>query len=387
MKLRFPSGITPSDFLETYWQKRPLFMPGALAEYDFPLAPEELAGLACEPEVESRLVRDRDFAHWELLHGPFDEAFFTALPDEHWTLLVQDLDKYLPEVARLLAPFEFIPRWRFDDVMVSYASPGGSVGPHVDTYDVFLVQGMGRRRWQIQTRPDVQALLPELPVRILAHFEPEEEWVLEQGDVLYLPPGVAHWGIAETPTMNWSVGLRAPTFSEMIDSFGQFLIEELPAEDHYRDPPFGPVADPSRIDPGQADTLFRQLARWLDDPDLRRQWFGRFMTETKPHLTIAPLDPPLEAETLSSRLQRGERLGRHPFARFAWSPPLKPQGPPWLFVSGEAHPWPDSEHSLQALCNAPLLDWTTLASCLAREGCRALLTELVNQGQLEFRSG
>jgi len=383
MKLHLPPGLDPGRFLEEYWQRRPLLMRGALREYDFPLSPEELAGLACEAELESRLVLDHGNDRWELRHGPFDEETFLELPGENWTLLVQDVDKFLPEVARLLEPFRFLPAWRFDDVMISYAAPGGSVGPHIDTYDVFLVQGTGRRRWRIQRHPRSEALLPGLPVRILAEFEPDEEWVLEAGDVLYLPPGVAHWGVAETPTMNWSVGLRAPALQEMLDSFAQFLLERMPEEDHYRDPPMQPAREPGRIPAPAVTRTFGELDRWLGDEALRQQWFGAFMTEVKPHLAIEPPDAPLTPETLDERMAGGARLRRHPFARFAWSE--RKGGGNWLFVSGEAYAVTLPGAFLEHLCSAPFLAADDLPA--AEQEALTLLAGLVNLGQLELESG
>ncbi len=382
MELQLPAGITLETFLTEYWQRRPLYMPGALREYDFPLSPEELAGLACEPVLESRLVTHGGGDRWELRHGPFDERTFLSLPEENWTLLVQDLDKFLPEVARLLEPFRFIPSWRFDDVMVSYAAPGGSVGPHIDTYDVFLVQGSGKRRWMIDPAPASRELLPDLPVRILAEFGPKQEWVLEQGDVLYLPPGVAHWGIAETPTMNWSVGLRAPSHQELLDSFAQFLLERMPPGDHYRDPPLTPARQPGRIPSAARKHTFGALDRWLEDEELREAWFGSFMTEVKPHLSIEPPEEPVPPEVLESRLAAGARLQRHPFARFAWS--RRGAGGCWLFTSGEARSTKLPEEWLERLCSAPSLGKEALLPEPHREPCIQLLAGLFNQGQLEW---
>lgn len=386
MKLHFPDGIDETAFLRDYWQKRPLLMRGALAGYDFPLQPEELAGLACEEEIESRLVIGHDRQHWELHHGPFDEDRFSGLPGSNWTLLVQDVDKYLPEVARLLEAFRFIPSWRFDDVMISYAAPGGSVGPHIDSYDVFLVQGMGRRRWQIHTDPALDALLPDLPMRILSEFEPEQEWLVEQGDVLYLPPGVAHWGIAEGPCMSWSVGLRAPSHQEMLDSFTRFLLEHMPEAEHYRDPPLLPVREPARIGPGVVSHTFSELDRWLQDGRLRHRWFGSFMTEVKAHLAIEPLPEPLSERALRQHLEQGGRLRRHPFSRFAWS--QEETGEQLLFVCGEVYEASGlSPFLLEALCSAETIGEGELMPCLADAAFLETIAELVNQGCLELEHG
>ena len=381
MELQLPEGIDLRHFLDHYWQQRPLLMRGALKEYDFPLDAGELAGLACEEAVESRLVIGDDHAHWQLEHGPFDETRFAALPETGWTLLVQDVDKYLPEVARLLQPFAFLPRWRFDDVMISYAVPGGSVGPHIDTYDVFLVQGQGRRRWLIDTSPRSEELLPDLPIRILAEFRPEQEWLLEGGDVLYLPPGVAHWGIAETECMTWSVGVRDPSIQEMLDSFAQFLMERIPEREHYRDPPLSPPVSSSAIPPDFVARTFSDLDRWLRNDDLRRRWFGCFVTEVKSHLLIEPPERPVSAAELRPLLEEGNRLSRHPFARFAWSGSEATE--PLLFACGEVFDARGlSPELLEALCSASHIEHPLLRSCLADSPCRQLLAELVSLGYL-----
>ncbi|HIE55955.1 MAG TPA: cupin domain-containing protein [Chromatiaceae bacterium] len=331
--------------------------------------------------MESRLVIGRSRTEWELHHGPFDESYFTALPERNWTLLLQDVDKYLPEVARLLQPFNFLPRWRFDDVMISYAAPGGSVGPHIDTYDVFLVQGLGTRRWRIHSSPASEDLLPDLPVRILAEFQHEKEWLLKQGDVLYLPPGVAHWGIAESECMTWSVGVRDPSTQELLDSFAQFLIERIPQTEHYRDPPFMPSAPSSAISSEFVTRTFADLDRWFRDDELRRRWFGCFVTEVKGHLDMEPRKPPVSENEIRMLLEQGSRLIRHPFSRFAWSE--MEGGKRLLFACGEAFEVPGlSPELLETLCSASQLDDSSLESCLAEPDCRQLLAELLNLGYL-----
>ncbi len=347
MPLQLPDNLTIQDFLDQYWQKKPLLMRNALRDHSFDLSPEELAGLACEQEVESRLVLQHDRKDWELRHGPFDEATFTALPTTHWTLLVQDVDKYIPSIAALMKLFHFIPSWRFDDIMISYAVSGGSVGPHTDTYDVFLIQAQGRRRWQIGNRLASDALLPDLPVRILEDFEPESEWTLEPGDILYLPPGVAHWGMAEDDDcMTWSIGLRAPSVAEMLDSFAQYLLEQIPDQQHFSDPALEPQESPSEIKAMAFEQLDRQLQAWLEGPDLKKRWFGCFSTEVKEHLFIDLPKSPITAAELLEKL-RILSLRRHPFSRFAWTTGKNKQL--YLFVCGELFELPRE-------CSAAVLD-------------------------------
>ena len=201
-------GMPVAKFLRDYWQKKPLLVRGAFPGFRDPISPDELAGLACEDGVESRIVREKGKTPWEVTWGPHEESRFTKLPERGWTVLVQEVNRWVPEAALLLDCFAFIPNVRVDDVMVSYAVPGGNVGPHLDSYDVFLVQGQGKRRWKFHTKPtkDVE-LVPDLDLRVLARFRPDVDEVLEPGDMLYLPPGFAHHGVAVTPCLTYSIRL------------------------------------------------------------------------------------------------------------------------------------------------------------------------------------
>ena len=187
----FNTGLTQQQFLQQYWQKKPLLIRQAFSDFQSPISPDDLAGLACEPEIESRLIEEKGaLGPWQVRSGPLTEDDFARLPSTHWTMLVQDVDKHLPELQSLLDPFRFIPDWRRDDLMVSYAPQHGSVGPHTDGYDVFLLQAMGERRWQINDKAMTDAALIEgLDVQILQEFHPDQSWDLQPGDMLYLPPG------------------------------------------------------------------------------------------------------------------------------------------------------------------------------------------------------
>jgi len=187
------TNFNTATFLRDYWQKKPLLIKNPWDAWSNPLEPDELAGLACEEEVESRLIMQAGDT-WKVENGPLPESRFGELGDKHWTLLVQAVDHFVPEVAALIEPFRFIPNWRIDDIMVS--ADGGGVGPHFDHYDVFLIQGLGKRRWQVGAACDENTeLLPQDDLRLLADFEASDEWVLEPGDILYVPPGVAHEGV------------------------------------------------------------------------------------------------------------------------------------------------------------------------------------------------
>lgn len=297
------AGFDPDEFLEHDWQRRPRLLTGALPGFDSPLSPDELAGLALEDEVESRLVSGDDV--FTLEHGPFPEARFAETGDENWTLLVQAVDLWVPEVRAVLDAFDFLPPWRIDDVMISFAAPGGSVGPHFDNYDVFLLQAEGEREWRLGQRCDEDTpLVVESGMKLLAEFEEHSRFVLEPGDILYVPPGIAHWGIARSPCLTYSIGFRSPTLAEMLDD----LATELMARGDgriYRDPPLTTPMASEEIDPAfvdQAKALLRELA---DDDDLLTDWFARYMTT--PRYPALDIDVKRQATTRLGRYVDGER--------------------------------------------------------------------------------
>jgi 50S ribosomal protein L16 3-hydroxylase len=289
--------LSPDRFLSEYWQRRPLLVRNAMPGYRSPVSADELAGLALHPDVESRLVLERgDAGPWELRHGPFLESDFRTLPERDWTLLVQAVDLWLPQVKQLLGRFDFLPPWRFDDIMVSYAVPGGGVGPHFDQYDVFLLQVEGERRWQIGEVLDGEAeLLAETDLRILKRFEASQQWTLGPGDLLYLPPRVSHWGVAVTEGLTYSIGFRSPAVSELL---GDLAVEML-ARDHdlrYSDPPLSSAMASEEIAPEFIERAKELMRNALDDDELLADWFARFMT--------APKYADLEGETGEQRRAR-----------------------------------------------------------------------------------
>ena len=275
-----PGNINPEDFLKNYWQKKPCLIRQAIPGYQCPITPEELAGLACEDGVSSRLVIEKDGTHpWQVKFGPLTEKDFKQLPATHWTLLVQEVDHHNQEIASLLDHFAFIPNWRIDDVMISYAPEHGSVGPHLDSYDVFLLQGMGRRCWQINADDYTDAdFVPGLELRILKNFMAKQEWTLEPGDMLYLPPGIAHHGIALDSCLTLSIGFLAPSRSELITHFVGETIFGTAQDLRYADPDRLPAQNPGEIT-GLDLSVIRELVQsaFKDDESLN-YWFGKFIT-------------------------------------------------------------------------------------------------------------
>jgi 50S ribosomal protein L16 3-hydroxylase len=232
------NNLDIDDFLKNYWQKKPFLIRAAFPDYQPPISAEELAGLACEDFVESRIILE-NFANkkWHLENGPFAESRFPELPESHWTLLIQGLNKIFPELDDLLHQFNFIPSWRVDDLMASYAAPQGSVGPHVDQYDVFLLQASGRRKWMISEESVKENNFEtDIPLKIIKNFKAESEWILEAGDMLYLPANVAHYGIAMEDCMTFSIGFRAPSHAELLSAYVDDHITELNENLRYQDP-------------------------------------------------------------------------------------------------------------------------------------------------------
>ncbi|MDH1056378.1 cupin domain-containing protein [Aquipseudomonas alcaligenes] len=379
--LQLLGGLTPREFLRDYWQQKPLLVRQAIPGFESPISADELAGLALEEEVESRLVLEHGAHPWELRRGPFAEDTFSQLPERDWTLLVQAVDQFVPEVAEVLKDFGFLPSWRIDDLMISFAAPGGSVGPHFDNYDVFLLQAEGQRRWKIGQMCEADSkLLAHADLRILAEFEQTDEWVLEPGDMLYLPPRLAHYGIAEDDCMTYSVGFRAPSAAEVLTHFTDFLAQFLPDEERYSDAGMAPISDPHQIQQEALDRLKALLTEHMSDERLLLTWFGQFMTEPRyPELVSGP---EIEEADFLAALEDGAVLVRSPSARLAWS---EVDVGLVLFASGQSRLLPAHlKELLRLICAADALHTDNLAPWLADEDGRTLVRELVQQGSLEF---
>jgi 50S ribosomal protein L16 3-hydroxylase len=314
-------GQSPARFLEAYWQKRPLLIRGAFADFANPLPAEQLAGLACEADIQARLVvHERRRDHYRLEHGPFDEDRIAALGHRDWTLLVQDADKWLPDtVGGLLAEFRFLPRWRIDDIMISFAVPGGSVGPHIDQYDVFLVQVEGHREWRIDTRDNAPATFrPDQALRILERFEASHSFELEPGDMLYLPPGVPHHGVALDPCLTWSVGMRAPSTAELAAGIADGLAEHLGEVSRYCDPDLKPARYPAELDRAALGRARAALELALADDALLTPILGDFFSRYRSTHAPVPGPRPISASAFARRLQAKGELLRNPWSRMVW---------------------------------------------------------------------
>ena len=384
-------GMSTARFLREHWQKKPLLVRSAMPELRDPRTPEELAGLSCEEGVESRIVRERGGSTpWEVTWGPHPELRFASLPDRGWTLLVQELNRHVPEAALLLEPFSFVPNVRVDDVMVSYAAPGGSVGPHLDSYDVFLVQGQGKRRWMYNTRPTrAPRFRKGLDLRILERgaFRPDADEVLEAGDLLYLPPAFAHHGVAVTPCLTYSIGFRAPAFGEMWKAFASHAAAQHEKESAQLlvDPELSPAENPGAIPEALLERVRAAVrAQPRDDREIDR-FFASFATRLAPgHELTAPRKAPSEADVMT-RLRRGDRVVRSEEGRWAFLPARRPRGALLLYVAGlELEVPADAAELARALCTARRFDGGALAKLAKSAAARALIVRLVGLGGLAF---
>lgn len=384
MQINILGNISAEEFLRDYWQKKPLLIRQAIPGFVSPIEGDELAGLSLESEVESRIILEHGDKPWELQHGPFSEQTYAGLPESNWTLLVQAVDQFVPEVADYLKEFEFLPRWRIDDLMISYATPGGGVGPHFDNYDVFLLQAEGRREWKIGQMCDSCSPLLEHPdLRILDQFDTSETWVLEPGDMLYLPPRLAHWGTALDNCMTWSIGFRAPSSAEIVTHYTDFVARFLSDEDRYSDPDLSPVKDSNEIRPEDIQRLRQLVNEHLNDDNMLLSWFGQHMTEPRYPEFLQGYE--LDIATLNDFLQQGGILVRNSSARLAWSQiELDDEPAVLLFACGSSRPFP--EHLvgfIRFLCSQDILTMDNLQPWLDRDEAVTLLCELIKQGSLE----
>jgi 50S ribosomal protein L16 3-hydroxylase len=285
-------GLSPQQFLAEYWQKKPLLVRNALPGFKGLVSRDDMLELAGREEVESRFVSQA--GGWTIEHGPFARAALRRKA-KPWTVLVQSLNLVLPAADELMRRFSFIPYARLDDLMVSYATDGGGVGPHFDSYDVFLIQGIGKRRWRIGNQKD-QTLIDGLPLRILKDFQPVHDWVLEAGDMLYLPPEWAHDGIAVGECMTYSVGFRAAPAQDLAEQFLMFLQDRICLSGRYRDPGLKRQRHPAEIGAPMIDQVADILAgvRW--NRDTVRDFLGSYLSEPKSHVVFDGPEKPLSEQ-------------------------------------------------------------------------------------------
>ncbi|MDB4806741.1 cupin domain-containing protein [Pseudomonadales bacterium] len=408
MKPTVLGDIPLSTFLADYWQKKPLLIRKALPTDISPISADELAGLACEEHVESRLIIQNG-EQWNLQIGPFDEKTFAQLPPSHCTLLVQALDHHIPAAAELLEKFNFIPRWRIDDLMMSYANDGGGVGPHYDNYDVFLIQVSGKRQWEVggdyldlANQPAAHnKFVANLPVKILSEFTPENTWTLNPGDILYVPPGVGHNGVAQgDDCMTCSVGFRAPSHSEILREYTDYMGEQLTESLRYTDPNLQAQSNTGEISSQALKSIQQILSHYANDETMIGNWFGKHVTTPKyqiaddSELNIEDTEhEDYSLDELEHHLMNGGIIQKNESSRFAYiagenndvilsGNDAKPSGTAnhILFVDGNQIPTHANNNALvELLGQALMLDKNHVEVTASNMG---LLLSLLNHGAL-----
>lgn len=363
-------------FLSEYWQKKPLLIRQGFPDFQSPITADELAGLSCEEGVSSRIVIEKGGDHpWQAIFGPMDEAVFAHLPATHWTLLVNDVEKQLPELIEIVDKFRFIPEWRVDDLMISYAPEGGSVGPHLDQYDVFILQAQGHRHWKIHHKEVAEDNLIEgADLRVQKNFVADQEWLLESGDVLYIPPGVSHYGVATDDCLSFSIGFRSPTHVEMLSDFIAYITKDLPAALTYRDPALSAQRHPNEISADTIEKLKDIFSEYLkpDHPALLK-WFGRFVSDTR---TDGLDEENAQVADINALMILHPVLLRNPASRFAFS---RKGDEALLFVDGDD--FEVSASFAERLCEYRTIQVPSFSSVLSNKDSQ-LFVQLYNAGKL-----
>lgn len=324
--IQWPKGIDEQSFLNEYWQKRPLLIRQAFPQFKTPLVADELAGLSLEPDVASKIISCDQRGDYHLEFGPFDEDRFEQLTDPLWSLLVTDVEKSLPELSSYIEPFRFLPDWRIDDLMISYAPDRASVGAHIDEYDVFLLQASGIRCWSIDARTNTAHQLREQgDLKILQKFDATDTWELLPGDMLYLPPGIAHHGIAKgSECTTWSIGFRAPLISEMIARISELLSEKI-SHRRFQDGSLQPAVQ-GEIS-AEVIAQFKQL--WDEATSVTSENFANMLGQWLTESTTTD-----EFRVAGEQSSGGNLVCKAPGSRFAWIE--KNAASATLFVDGSA---------------------------------------------------
>lgn len=367
-------------FMAHYWQQKPVVIRQGFQNFEDLISPNDLAGLACEEEVESRLVFKKD-GQWQAEVGPFES--YKRFGKEGWTLVVQAVNHWSPEVAELVKPFAFIPKWRLDDVMISYATPGGGVGPHIDLYDVFICQGSGRRNWRVGAKGEHRQFAAHAALLHVDPFEPIIDVELLPGDILYIPPGFPHDGVTLEESMSFSVGFRAKSACDMLSGLADYVIDKELGKTLITDPQRPIHTHQGQINGPDFAMIKAHLQSLLDDNTLLADFAGSYLSKTKCALDLQALDEPLAPDDVVSELQ-AQPLVRTGGLRCLYVDETVAQGV--CYIEGERFAFgPACRDAVIALCDHDELSPELLASGLPDPAFATQLTEWVNAGFWYFR--
>ncbi|MBT0723309.1 cupin domain-containing protein [Rosenbergiella sp. S61] len=370
--MSFELAIDWPTFLATYWQKKPVVIRQAFRDFQDPISPDELAGLAMENEVDSRLV-SQTAAGWQVAHGPFTD--FDHLTESHWSLLVQAVDHWHPAAAELMQPFRALSDWRMDDLMISFSVPDGGVGPHLDQYDVFIIQGAGRRRWRVGNNDVVAQHSPHPDLLQVAPFDAIIDEVLEPGDLVYIPPGFPHEGYSLENSLNYSVGFRAPSGKELLSGFADYVLAQELGSRRYQDPTLRLRDNAALVLPDEADSLREMMTGLLNSEDFT-PWLGEFLSQSRHELDIAPPQPAYQEDEVRDALEEGtplQRIGGLKVLQLASH----------TFINGERFSSPDPRF-LSVLAGTSVIEAAQLHPLIEETTVLTQLTGLINAGYWLF---
>lgn len=374
--------ISLEQFMAEYWQKKPLLIKAGFANFQDPITPDELAGLAADEMIESRIVA-RDGADWLLETGPFED--YSDLGEKDWTLLVQAVDHWHPEAAKLIEPFRFIPNWRIDDLMISFSTPGGGVGPHLDQYDVFIIQGQGKRHWRVgMPDPNLTQHCPHPRLLQVSPFVDCIDVITEPGDILYIPPGCPHDGVSVDDSLSYSVGFRAPAQKDLLTGLADHLIEQEISGRRFTDANRGltdSIGEISQTDIEQVQQMLREL---VDNPQLIASYFGSYISHAKHELDATEPDPHYQADEIAEYLEEGSVLARLGGLRCCYHQ-ADAAADIQLFINGMSFTVPASERETVLLLteNSTLDQQQVLHFTQSRDRLETL-TGLINLGYWYF---
>ncbi len=369
-----------AQFLKEYWQKKPVVIKAAFPQFEDPISADELAGLACEEEITSRIVETKG-KDWKVTQGPFED--YDNYGETHWQLLVQAVNHWYPDSQPLVEAFRFLPDWRFDDLMVSFATPKGGVGPHIDNYDVFIIQGEGRRRWTVG---DNTPCLPRGGDRnspLVEDFTPIIDEVLEKGDMLYIPPGYPHCGETLTLALSYSIGYRAPSQQELASEVADYLLDKNLGQQRFTSQ--SEPINPGVISQNHQQGIMSLLSQLAEDPKSYQVVLGKLLSQNRFELDICEGEEAYNTEDLQDAFEQGAgvtRIGGLKVLR------VENDCESRLFINGEIYPLPNSPESvLITLCDRVSFSADEAKALCANEEVQALLLQLINQGLYYLSDG
>jgi len=371
--------MTQAEFLKNYWQKKPVLIKQGFIDFEDPISADEFAGIACEEQVQSRLIHHTD-GKWQADFGPFES--YEHLGEENWSLVIQALDNWSEEAAQIIEAFRFIPHWRLDDLMASFATPNGSVGPHIDKYDTFICQGSGNRRWRVGDNGAHKQFSAHSALLHVESFDAIIDEELEAGDILYIPPGFPHEGVSLNNSMSFSVGFRTNSTVSLLSAFADHLIDQDQGNELIEDPQRKPTENSGAIDAQDHALIKQQLQQLLDNDEVFRNFTGSYMTQAKHELDLVPNEEPFTDEEVSDILSQANLMRLGGLRAFYFTETLN-QGV--CYINGaEVCFEPSLAPAIQLLCNNVCVTPDLLAPWKANTAFIAFIKTQIDLGYWYF---